>query len=253
VRKLLIGGSVAAIALIVAAVAMAATVQTITASVSTGSGKPKANKAGSLSINISAKDTANQPSQQPDPARKIDFRLPKGLALDTKAANKCTATDLDFQNKGDKACPSNTQVAKGSAVVNTGLAPPVTTINATVKGYNGGNKLILYVVPQGAQPIVIRSSITGKAKTGQHIVATVTPNCIPPGKPTDTPPCQGKEAPIQSFTLTTLSKHKGSGSKRHDLVTTPPTCPSKGWTFGVKVTFRSIPAQDVTTQVACRK
>src|SRR2546421_367729 len=128
---------------------MAATVQTITASVKTGSGKPKANKAGTLSINISAKDAA-------------------------------------------------------------------------------------------AQPIVIRASITGKAKTGQHIVANLTPNCIPPGKPSDTPPCQGKEAPIQSFTLATLAKHKGSGSKRHDLVTTPPSCPSKGWTFGVTVTFRAI-------------
>lgn len=252
-RKVLTGIVVGVLALVGASIAFGATVQTITASVKTGSGKPKANKAGSLTINISAKDANNGASQQPDPARKIDFRLPKGLALDLKATGKCNATDLDFQNKGDAACPSSTQVAKGSAVVNTGLAPPVTRINATVKGYNGGSKLILYVVPSGAQPIVIRASITGKAKNGQHIVAVVSPNCLPPNKPTDTPPCKGQEAPIETFILTTLAKHKGSGKSRHDLVTTPPTCPKKGWTFGVKVTFRSIPAQDVTTQVPCRK
>src|SRR2546423_200057 len=236
---------VGVLALVGASIALAATVQTITASVKTGSGKPKAGKPGTTTINISAKDTAKQPSQQPDPARKIDFRLPKGLDLDLKGAGKCSATDLDFQNKGDAACPKSTQVATGSAVVNTGLNPPVTRINATVKGYNGGSKLILYVVPQGAQPIVIRSSITGKPKTGQHIVANVAPNCLPPGKPTDTPPCQGREAPIETFILTTLNKHKGSGSKRHDVLTTPPTCPKKGWTFGVHVTFAHIPAQDV--------
>jgi len=252
VRKLLIGGSVAAIALIAAAVAMGATVQQITASVSTGSGKPKAGKTGALKIVLNARDTANQPSEQPDPARKIDFILPKGLSLDTKAANKCTATDLDFQNNAN-ACPANTKVATGSAVVNTGLAPPVTRINASVTGYNGGNQLILYVQPQGAQPVVIRASITGKAKSGQHLKTNITPNCLPPGKPTDSPPCGGKEAPIESFTLQTLKKHKGSGSKRHDLVTAPPSCPKAGWKFGVTVTFRSIPPQTVSTQVACRK
>jgi hypothetical protein len=252
VRKVLVAVVVGVLALVGASIAFGATVQTITASVKTGSGKPKADKPGALSINISAKDTANQPSQQADPARKIDFRLPKGLSLDTKAADKCGATDLDFQNKGDAACSSKTLIATGSAVVNTGFPPPSTNINATVKGYNGGSKLILYVVPQGAQPIVIRASITGKAKTGQHIVAVVAPNCIPPGTPQDNPPCRGKEAPIATFILNTLKKHKGSGSKRHDVVTTPPSCPKKGWTFGVTVTFAHIPAQNVTSQVACR-
>jgi hypothetical protein len=252
VRKVLIGIVVGVLALVGASVALAATVQTIVTTVSTGSGKPKAGKHGTTTITISAKDTAKQPSEQPDPSRKIDFRLPKGANLDTKAANKCGATDLDFQNKGDAACPSSTQIAKGSAVVNTGLNPPATRIPATVKGYDAGSKLILYVVPQGSNPIVIRASITGKPKTGQHIVATVPPNCLPPGKPTDSPPCLGREAPIESFVLTTLKKHKGSGSKRHDVLTTPSTCPKKGWTFGVTVTFRSIPAQNVTTQVPCR-
>jgi len=232
------------------ALAQSGTKQTFKATLT--SNKP--NKVGSTTLTLSASDPTNTANQnQPDPARKIDIALAKGLKLDTGATGKCSASDLDFQNKGDAACPKNTQVATGSAVVNTGLNPPVTRINATVKGYNGGSKLILYVVPQGAQPLVIRASITGKPKSGQHIVANVTPNCIPPGKPTDTPPCQGKEAPIETFILTTLNKHKGSGSSRHDVVTTPPTCPKAGWVFGVKVTFRSIPAQDVTTKVACRK
>jgi hypothetical protein len=253
VRKVWIAILAGALAIGVTAIATGATVQGIKASVKTGSGKPKADTAGTLNINIAAKDSANQPTEQPDPARTIDFRLAKGLKLDMKGAtDKCSATDTDFQNKGDKACSSKSQVATGSAVVNTGLQPPVTRINATVKGYNGGSKLVLYVVPQGAQPIVIRASVTGTSRSGQHIVAVVKPNCIPPGQPTDTPPCGGREAPIESFTLITLNKHKGSGSKRHDLVTTPASCPKGGWEFGVKVTFRSIATQDVRTKVPCR-
>jgi hypothetical protein len=175
------------------------------------------------------------------------------LKLDMKGAtDQCNATDNDFQNKGDQACSSKTQVATGSAIVNTGLNPPVTRINATVKGYNGGSKLVLYVVPSGAQPIVIRASVTGKPKSGQHIVAVVKPNCIPPGRPTDSPPCGGREAPIESFTLTTLKKSKGKGDKRRDLVTTPSSCPKGGWEFGVKVSFRSVAPQDVRTKVPCR-
>jgi hypothetical protein len=256
VRKIWIFALVGVFALAAAAVALAqtGTKQTISASVKTGSGKPKTNKHGTIHINLSASDPTNsQHFNQPDPARQLDVTLPKGMKLDTKAASTCSASDLDFQNKGSAACPSGTKIATGSAVVNTGLAPPVTKINATVEGFNGGKTLILYIVPQGAQPIVIRAKITGSASRGMHLVTNVQPNCIPPGKPSDNPPCQGKEAPIETFVLNTLSKHKGSGSKRHDLITTPSSCPSKGWKFGVKVTFAHIPPQNVSTQVSCRK
>src|SRR4051794_15495445 len=191
---------------------MGATVQQITASVSTGSGKPKAGKTGPLKIVLNARDTANQPSEQPDPARKIDFILPKGLSLDTKAANKCTATDLDFQNNAN-ACPANTKVATGSAVVNTGLAPPVTRINASVTGYNGGNRLTLYAQRQDPQPAAPRPSVRGRAKSGHHRNTNITPNGLPPGKPTESPPCRGKEAAIQSVPAEGLNKAKGAGSK----------------------------------------
>src|SRR5213075_1550054 len=100
------------------------------ASVKTGSGKPRTSKHGTLSINLSASDPTNTSHfNQPDPARQLDVSLPKGLLLDTKAASTCSASDLDFQNKGSSACPSKSKVATGSAVVNTGLAPPVTKIN----------------------------------------------------------------------------------------------------------------------------
>ena len=255
-RKIWIFALVGAVALAAAAVALAqtGTKQTITASVKTGSGKPKASKHGTLSINLSASDPTNSSHfNQPDPARQLDVSLPKGLKLDTKSAPTCSATDGDFSTKGDQACPSKSKIATGSAVINTGLAPPVTRINATVEGFDGGKTLILYVVPQGAQPIVIRAKITGSAKRGMHLTVSVPPNCIPPGRPTDNPPCGGKEAPIETFILNTLAKHTGSGSKRHDLVTTPSSCPSKGWKFAAKVTFAHIPPQKVSTQVSCRK
>jgi hypothetical protein len=254
-RKISIFVLAGLVALAAAAVALAqtGTKQSFTASVKTGSGKPKAGKAGSLGVVLSSTDPTNtQHFNQPDPARKLDVALAKGLKVDAKATPTCSATDQDFSQKGDSACPAKTKVATGSAVVNTGLAPPVTRINATVVGFNGGNQLILYVVPNGAQPIVIRAKYTGTPKRGVHIIVSVSPNCIPPGKPSDSPPCGGKEAPIEKFVLNTLAKHSGSGSKRHDYLTAPPTCPKGGWAFTTKVTFAHIAPQTVTSKVACR-
>jgi hypothetical protein len=252
-RSLLIGAAVGVIGLVVTAVALAVTgtQQTYTISYT---GKKPATSVG-VSFSLTSKDPTNtQAFGQPNPARTVEIDFPPGAQIDSTAVPQCKATDLDFQNKGASACPSNTKVGSGTASANTGFGPPITEIPANITAYNGKNTLILYVVPQGgaSNPFVIRSTITG-AKSHPKLTTKVAPNCIPPGRPTDNPPCGGKEAPLDSFKLSEGKRQSGKGKKQKIYLKTPKTCPkSKNWVFSAKITYRDDPPKTLTAKSPCK-
>src|SRR5436190_1600369 len=78
------------------------------------------------------------------------------------AAPQCGASDNDFSQQGDQACPKKSRLGTGSAKLRTKFNGPA-DIPATVTLFNGKKKtLIAYVNPQGAQPVVLRSKLKGK-------------------------------------------------------------------------------------------
>jgi hypothetical protein len=214
-------------------------------------GTKKPGKATTTHIDLHSTDPTNTShNSAPDPARKVVIQFPKGANIDPKAAPTCSATALDFQNKGAGACPSKTIVARGSASANSTF-PSVGEIAATVTGFNGKNKkLMLYVQPSPgapAQPFVISAAVSGSSKSGIKLTTTPPPNCLPPGSP---PSCASGEAPLDKFILNTLNKRSG----KHVFLTTPKTCPkSKVWQFKATITFKTDGTKSYTANSPCTK
>jgi hypothetical protein len=234
-------------ALVYTAVALATgTQQSFTAKF--GSKKP--GKATTLSVDLHSTDPTNTAhNNAPDPARKVVLAFPKGANFDSKAAPTCSATALDFQNKGTGACPAKTIVGTGSASANSTFSS-VGEIAATVTAFNKTKGLYLYVQPAPgapAQAFVITASITGSKKSGFKLTTTPPPNCLPPGSP---PSCSSGEAPLDKLILNTKVKKSG----KHVLLTTPTTCPkSKNWQLKATITFKTDGTKSDTAKSPCTK
>jgi hypothetical protein len=244
VRKVLTGVVIGAVALVCAAVALAQTgtkqkyKETLTTK--------KTGKPTGTTITLSTSDPTNTSKQnQPDPARRLVFTFPKGFVIDQTTVSRCSATDTDFSQKGDAACPASSRVVTGSGTVNTGFPPPSTHIPITVHGYNGNGELLLYVISKTS--FVIHAKVKSP-KTRPVLDATVPPTCLPPGSPATNPPCQFGEAPIDSIVLTLSRKTNGKKA----FLRTAKACPkSHKWAFALNVTFKTIPAQKVTSKASC--
>jgi hypothetical protein len=237
-RKLLIPCLVAVGVLVFTAVALAVTVQHFNASFTTKkTGKPAGTK-----LHFDSNDSANTGNnQQPASSKEVDVSLPSGTVLNQKAVPTCSASDSDFNTKGQNACPSKTQVGhqkpkchvsgaaancSGHASVRLrfGTSGAKSDIPARIYAYNGKNKtLILYIVPNGANPIVLRP----KLKSGKTVTLVTK---IPVLCALGTPPNCGTagEARLDSFDLT-IDKISKKGKV---FITTPTKCPSsKNWVF----------------------
>ena len=218
-------------------------------------GTKKPGKATTTHIDLHSTDPTNAAhNNAPDPARKVVIAFPKGAVIDPKAAPTCSATALDFQNKGAAACKSSTIVATGTASANSTFSS-VGEINTTVTGYNGKNKhLLLYVQPSPgapAQPFLISATVSGSKSSGFKLTTTPPPNCLPPGSP---PSCTSGEAPLDKFILNTKNKSTGKGKNKHTFLTTPSTCPkSKFWPFKATITFKTDGTKSYTAKSPCTK
>ena len=251
-RVLAVAALIGTAALVYAAVALATGTQQ---SYTNSFGTKKPGKATTTHIDLHSTDTTNTThNNAPDPARKVVIAFPKGANIDPKAVPTCSATSLQFQQKGAGACPSKTLVARGSASANSTFSS-VGEIAATVTGYNGkGKKLLLYVQPSPgapAQPFLISASVSGSKSSGFKLTTTPPPNCLPPGSP---PSCSSGEAPLDKFVLNTLNKSSGKGKNKHTFLTTPKTCPkSKVWQFKATITFKTDGTKSYTANTPCTK
>jgi hypothetical protein len=249
-RKLFIGALVGALALVVAAIAAAATEQTFRLSFNTKT----AGKSSGIAAVLEGSDPANSANNgQPKPSRQVDIKLPSGTAFNYKAAPVCTkSNDEIIQAGGKPACPKAV-VGAGSAKVKLPF-PGSADVNATVTAFNAKNVLILYVDPSPvAQPIVLRSKWTGNLKRAPVLKTPVPPNCLPPatnqgGQCKKQDGSAGQEAILSHLDLKTVRKKKGKAV----LIRTPKKC--KGtWKGSVTFHYSDGTTETVNSLQPCRK
>jgi hypothetical protein len=244
VRKLLIGALTGVVVLAVAAVAMAVTTTTYEQTYTT---KKKNTSTGTAFKTTSSADQGDNPenNDQPKSTRQFNITFPAGTKVNTTTVPQCKGVQED----ADTPCPKNTQVGSGSAVVKLPLAG-INDVNATVTAYNRKNGLILYVNPQGANPVYLYPKFKGlKLKTA------VPPTCIPPasnqgGQCKKSDGSQGQEAVLTSFDLKVKAFKKG----KKTYIKTPPKCPKSGaWTFKAQVVYSDNSTVNRTAKSKCKK
>jgi hypothetical protein len=242
-RKYVIGAAVLATALITAAVALAVTQRTYVQTFAAGKTAPatkKPNKPTGSYFKETSNDPANPQNHQPKQDAYVEDIFPKGTTIDQTAAPNCTATDSQLVQNPNGACPAKSKVGTGNAVVSLKFNGAL--VKATATGYNcktgckppagsgvpNKNELILFVNPQGSQPIVLRGVFSTKnGVTKLHVnipITCVLGDCAKNG-----------DARISEFELTinkTIKKTPGKPDKT--FVRTPTSCPANHkWRFTI--------------------
>ena len=260
-RKFLIGAVVLATALITAAVALGVTQRTFNEKFTNSStGSPVVSKTGSATGALFAEhseDPSNTDNNKQPASDDVDTDIfPKGAAIIQKAIPQCNATEQDFSQKGDQACPAKSNVGSGSAKVRLKFNG-TNDIPATVKLFNGTkNRLFAYVSPTPGQPIVIPTKVTGKPFKTQKLIITVPITCA-----LGTPPNCGSAGEARIVDLSLFIKKvigkvkKGKKKVKTPFLQTPKTCPKSGhWTFTFTFHHRDNSGTDKnTSDSACKK
>ena len=185
------------------------------------------------STGIFATETFNAryPNGQLKPLRHSLIAFPKGTTFDAAAVDTCSATDADFKAKGMSACPASSNIGSGQAtVVTTGVpveAGPI-PLDVTAFGRKDGSLLVFSL-----GGIYLSSSIV--TAHGRFQSTSPPPSCV---VITEAPNCQHGEFAPRSLTVTYPARSRVVNGRRHNLVTTPRTCPaSRRWNFGDIHTF----------------
>jgi hypothetical protein len=266
-RKYVIGAAVVVTALITAAVALAVTQRTYNQTFATsakGAPTKKPNKPSGSFFSETSTDPANTTgNKQPKQDKSVDDIFPPGAVLNTAIPASCTADDGTILSSGGAICPAKSKVGSGVAFVRLN-ANGTKDIKATIKAYNcqksckppagsgiaTTNELILYVNPQGSNPILLRGTIQGKAGQTQKLHVPIPIKCVF-GNPPNCGP--NGDARIVKFSLTidkVVKKQAGKPDKGY--LTTPKKCPSsKNWLFTIKFNGRDGKTQTKTSNSPC--
>ena len=261
-RKLVASALVGVLTLVVAAVAIGATVtsgtteQTYTQTFSDKSGKdlkkPKTST-GTTFGTSSTDETNTERNKQPKRVTNFDIKFPTGTKINNKAIPACKATNEDFANAEDPddACPKGSKIGDGDVAARTPFNG-VNDFTGTVDAYNAPKGLLLFVNVQSAnQTLVLRPKFSGL-----NLKTAVPQTCIPPNIPQNDckdPSGTKQEAILTNFELKTTPKGSGSGKRKKNLIVTPPTCPKGTWTFVASIKYSDGASVKIPTTTPCTK
>ena len=255
-RKLVIGVLAGVLTLALAAVAFAAqgtSGTTVQQYDQTYSAK-RTNKSTGTTFGTSSTDPQNPRNKQPKRVTNFDITFPRGSKIDNKAAPQCKANEQDFANaqNPDDACPKGSPLGGGEVAARTPFNG-VADFTGQVYAYNAKKGLLLFVNVQSAnQTLLLKPKFRGR-----RLLTAVPQTCIPPNRPDQgcRPGGQGdpQEAILTNFELKTKPKAKGKGRKKRNLIRTPKSCPSGGWTFKADIKYADGTSVSIPTKSACRK
>jgi hypothetical protein len=256
-RKLAVVALAGILTLAVTAIAIAATATSGTTQQTyeqTFSQKKPGKSTGTTFSTSSTDETNTAKNKQPKRVTNFDITFPKGTKIDNKAIPACTATDdelLQAENP-DTACGKKSKLGGGTVEARTPFNG-VADFTGTVSAYNAKKGLVLLVNVQSAnQQLVLHPKFKGV-----RLLTPVPQTCIPPNRPDqDCRPGgtgEPQEAILTSFSLKTSPKGSGKGKKKKQVITTPKTCPSGGWTFTADIKYADGTAVKIPSKSPCSK
>ncbi len=233
-RKL---GAVLAIALLAAATA---TVALAASEIATFSVKHSA-KAEGASTGISFKTTFADPDAAtglPSGVKAFTIKLHKGTKIDAAGATQCKASAEDLMAKGPAACPAASRIGKGTATATPPTGGAGVTVDAVVfnEKVSGRNAFLFMFVSNNAYVTAFDAFVKGNKLSASGLDGAIPGGLI-----------------VTKFNGTIDKHSKGKGKKKHDLITTPATCPkSKKWTNSGTFTFNNGDKDTATSTSACK-
>jgi hypothetical protein len=233
-RKLVVLGALAVAAAVTATVAFASSQAT------TFSFKQSSHKAGT-STGIAFKVEFGDPDAAngvPSGLKDFKITMPKGAKIDPAGAAQCKTTDANLMSKGAAACPAATRIGTGKA---TATSTDGST-NLDVAGYvfnakSAGKSSWLFVfLINDAYAASFYAPVKGPTLSAKGLTGAVPGDLL-----------------VTKFAGTIAKHSKGKGKKKHNLITTPSSCPkNKKWTNKATWVFVDGSKDTSTSTSACK-
>jgi hypothetical protein len=185
---------------------------------------------------------ADNPQGNPPYMRRMEFVPPAGMGFDPTVPDQCTATDIQLEAQGPKACPAGSVIGSGTAdgifFEPVAHAFVIDRFHHTVDIVNGPGQQIMLVHSEGYT--VVRGRMQPDGTTD-----FATPTCFP------APPAGGcaDDYILQLGSSVAIPAYTRGA---HSYATTPPTCPATGaWETTVRFWWADGTADDVVSRQPC--
>jgi hypothetical protein len=240
-KKILVGGVVAVVALLLRGAAYAAVTVTFKASVSPS----KAGKPTALKVSILSNDPA---AEQPPIMNRIVIKLDGKAKFNPSKFKRCKLSSL--QAKGPKGCPSASKIGTGNGI---GMARPVVTdpVNAKLTMFNGrrtGGKdtIYVYVFPDLGPTFVTVGKVSHRG--GKYVLDF----SIPPIKTLPSAPDASVVSVKTKTPIKRVTKRRHGKRKKYYLIVAPSKCKGS-WKGSGTFYFRTGERVDVPISQKCKK
>jgi hypothetical protein len=170
----------------------------------------------------------------PLPVRQSVLQMPAGLSLDLPILRSCSATRLLARGPG--ACPAQSRLGGGHALVAVHLASETITENATMSVFLGPPHNLqptFEILAQGYTPIDERRILTGTVRPASPPYGEELVMQIPPIPTLALEP----DASISDFSLTIGARTSNSTRNDANSVVIPSSCPAGGFPFAATFTY----------------
>src|SRR3954464_7904886 len=233
-RKLVVLGVLAIAAAATAAVAFASSEAT------TFSFKQSSHAAGSptgIAFKVEFGDPAAA-NGVPSGLKDFKITMPRGAKIDPGGAAQCKTTDANLMSKGAAACPAAPRIGTGKATATSADG----STNVDVAGYvfnakSAGKSSWLFVfLINNSYAASFYAPVKGPTLSAKGLTGAVPGDLL-----------------VTKFAGTIAKRSRGKGKKKHDLITTPSSCPkNKKWTNKATWVFVDGSKDTSTSTSACK-
>ena len=233
-RKLIVFGLTIVVGAAGAAAALAASEAT-TFSVKHSS-KAKGSSTG-VTFKIAFGDP-DAPNGLPSGLKNFKIKLHKGTKIDPAGAAQCKVSDEDLMSKGAAACPAATRIGTGDASARGATGDPV-SVDAVIFNERVGrrNAFLFVFVLNEAYVTAFDADVKGNTISSEGLTGAIPGGLV-----------------VTEFNGTIQKKSKGRGKRKHNLITTPASCPkSKKWTNTGTFVFQNNASDTGSSTSACKR
>ena len=199
-------------------------------------------RAGGASTGISFKTAFGDPDAAnglPSGVKSFTIKLHKGTKIDPGGATQCTATDKEIMAQGPAACPASSRIGKGTATATPPAGGAGVTVDAIIFNDRPGrrNAFLFMFVSNGQYVTGFDAFVKGNTLTASGLDGAIPGGLI-----------------VTAFNGTVSKHSKGKGKRKHNLITSPSSCPRSGkWTTNATFAFNNGDKDSATSTSPCKR
>ena len=185
------------------------------------------------------------------PISRIDVRFPQGLGFATSGLGLASCAPSKLERTGPEACPPNSKMGAGKAVVEVPFGPVVVREKVTLGLYaapSSDGYVHLAILAHGKAPIVASIVLTGVLLPGRIQITVPAVVSIPAAPNVSLVSLQAS----LGGALTYYEHRHGQTVPYHPRgIGLPDVCPRGGWKLGASFAFANGRRSSARTSVPC--